>query len=186
MENGWKSPILLPLEPVGTRPSSHLEDFDSHKVGARWEEVVGSASCIPCPGKVRIIPNRKVLRWEGRRFQPLVCLCRSWRGWGWLGQGWIGQLVWLTHLLWRFFIFISSVLGLRCSQDEQVSYSNKEMGPTAFISTRIFIVQTSCWQLLASLITVLFGKRVVPFSLALQTFLSSPVFCSLLALGAPL
>lgn len=90
-------------------------------------------------------PQQEMLRWEGRRFQPLVCCAGAGEdvaGWADPAQGWSGQLMQLPRLLWSFFIFISSVLALRCNQDESVSGSNKDMGPAVVISTRIFIVQT--------------------------------------------
>lgn len=95
MENGWKSPILLPVEPTGTRPVTTLEILTP----IRWEhcgrEVVGSASCVPCPGKIQIIPNREILRCEGQHFQPLVCLCKSWRGCSWRSRhcSWLDRSV---------------------------------------------------------------------------------------------
>lgn len=108
-------------------------DFDSHKVGALWEVVVDSASCVPCPGKIWIFPNREILRWEGQHFQPLSASARAGEvaGWADTAQGWIGHSGGCLTCC-GFFIFIPSVLRLRCNQDESVSHSNKEVGPAAF------------------------------------------------------
>lgn len=140
-----REPHSAPNGAYGHQAGNHLGDFDSHKVGALWEEVVGSASCVPCPGKIQIIPNREILRCEGSTSSHWSACARAGEvvaGGADIVHGWIGQSMWLPHLLWSFFIFIPSVLGFRCDQDESVSLSNKEMGPAAFISTRLFIVQT--------------------------------------------
>lgn len=91
----------------GHLASSHPADLDSHKVGALWGEVVGSASCVPCPGKSG--SSLASLIWEGQSWEVGA-------GWADTAQGWTGHSTWLPHLLWSFFISMLSLLALRCTR----------------------------------------------------------------------
>lgn len=128
MENGWKSPILLPVEPTGTRPVTTLEILTP----IRWEHCGRRLWALhpvfhvleryrsSLTGKYSDVRDSTSSHWSAcARAGEVVA------GGADIVHGWIGQSMWLPHLLWSFFIFIPSVLGFRCDQDESVSPTRK-------------------------------------------------------------
>lgn len=91
MENGWKSPTLLPLEPVGTRPVATLEILTPERwehCGRRWWALHPVFHVLE---RFRLSLTGK---YSGERGQALVCLCRAGEavaGWAGTAHGWMGQ-----------------------------------------------------------------------------------------------